>query len=243
MATTPSPRPPRHHTSSDGDEQDAEDHAPSFSHGNNTHDSTAAGAKTASECSTLDSPDMSTSSSHDSTNADSLLDATSEEVEARALELLATSTPDGGDNASMGSHTAPTLDPLDDLPRDSRRLWRTGELKQEHDSAVAFLRQCVERAEDNDWMYTTPSVFAPPRMLDPRAGAGADGGVEAAAEWMDRAFNLDAYGIEQEEERGRGDVREHEQEEPGMEQQSGSMFGESDVNALESPYRTDAVFG
>jgi hypothetical protein len=158
---------------------------------------------------------------------DSLIDATPAEVEARALALIANNPAVKATDTST-SYYIP-IDPLDDLPRkfppgtapakdliDSNTA-SSEPMQAAQASAIAFLRQCLEKADETDWMYTTPAVFAAPKLLnaerrggglaaaaassafddDLEEGAvGYDGGLGSTVGWLDKAVNLDAYGIE-----------------------------------------------
>jgi hypothetical protein len=134
-------------------------------------------------------PSTASSSALDHADADSLVDASPEEVEARALELLTL------DSAADLSHTADegSKVTISDIPR---CLPVTTEGRNDGQAnAVAFLRKCVQEAEDTDWMFNrTPAVFGPPRVLDPRAayGQGEEDG-SGLAHWLDTAFNLESY--------------------------------------------------
>lgn len=139
---------------------------------------------TGEEPSFLSEPSNTSSSLED--HEDSLLHASTEQVQQRALQLLALDSVDLVDAASSPPLT--TLDiprPLPTAPQ---------EQEQGQATALAFLRNCLQQAQDTDWQYTTPTVFGPPRILDPRAAEAQDvqeGGVNS--HWTDRAFNLESY--------------------------------------------------
>jgi hypothetical protein len=122
---------------------------------------------------------------------DSLLDASPEQVEARALELLAL------DSNNTSTLNQPQLSALD-LPRPLPPASAPPEVQQAaQQAAVAFLRTQLQQADDTDWQFSTPAVFGPPRVLDPRASGSnddEDDGTAGCARWMDSAFNLESYG-------------------------------------------------
>lgn len=145
---------------------------------------------------------------------DSLLDASPEQVEARALELLAL------DSLNTSTLNQPQLSALD-LPRPLPPASAPPEVHQAaQQAAVAFLRTQLQQADDTDWQFSTPAVFGPPRVLDPRAAPGSndddEDGTAGCARWMDSAFNLESY--------GQPDVVEDEDEELQME--GGGQFGD-----------------
>lgn len=141
-------------------------------------------------------PDESASLQHQ----DSLLDASPEQVEARALELLAL------DSNKSSTLIQPQLSALD-LPRPLPPASAPPEVQQAaQQAAVAFLRTQLQQADDTEWQFSTPAVFGPPRVLDPRAQSSNDDddeGTAGCARWMDSAFNLESYGhpdlVEEEE--------------------------------------------
>ncbi|GAA5887195.1 hypothetical protein JCM6882_002445 [Rhodosporidiobolus microsporus] len=128
-------------------------------------------------------------SSYGSPSADSLADASHGEVEARALEFLASSPPTS-DSAALAS----AFDALDDLPRTVPTL--PADQLDGHSKAVDFLRKKLDDAERDDWMFSTPSAFSPPPVLGLRGSGERDDDSEAmgdALPWADRAFNLERY--------------------------------------------------
>ncbi|KAM0754599.1 hypothetical protein T439DRAFT_117413 [Meredithblackwellia eburnea MCA 4105] len=193
-----------------------------------------------------------TGADDDHAETDSLIDATQEEVEARAQEFLQDelaphplSLPSGSGNrisAAMADEEArlASLGPkisLNDLPR---KIPKSAEQQEDQQHfAVAFLRKCIEDADETEWMYETPSVFAPPTAMDPRGGegdviAGPKGGPNGeGAAWMDHAFNLDGYPTPSEA----ADSIEDYDEVVQMEN-VGMQFMDTDVGAAAGPSRS-----
>ncbi|KAK4699782.1 hypothetical protein P7C70_g6475, partial [Phenoliferia sp. Uapishka_3] len=144
--------------------------------------------------------------STDQADTDSLIDASASEVEARALEFLHDdSAPHPlSSSSTLLHHSAQTaaeiaariaaLGPsigLNDLPR---KIPKSIEQQEEQQAfAVAFLRKCLDEAEDTDWMYRTPPAFAAPGALDPRGGDSATKDAGDGTAWLDDAFNLESY--------------------------------------------------
>lgn len=165
---------------------------------------------------------LSQSTSSMADEEDSLIDATPAEVEARAMALITNDPATGQSTTADGGSDVVSLDPLDDLPRrmpprtqSATSATSKSQMEAEqaaHANAIAFLRQSLERADETDWMYSTPAVFAAPKLPSVARGGGGgrgfdegldegslgyDGGAGATAAWLDQAFNLDAYGLEE----------------------------------------------
>ncbi|ORY79304.1 hypothetical protein BCR35DRAFT_304710 [Leucosporidium creatinivorum] len=143
---------------------------------------------------------------------DSLLDASPEQVEARALELL---------QLDCHNPTTPQLSALD-LPRPLPPASAPPEVQQAaQQAAVTFLRTQLQQADDTDWQFSTPAVFGPPRILDPRASGSnddEDDGTASCARWMDSAFNLESY--------GQPELGEEHEEELQVEMEGAGQFGD-----------------
>ncbi|GAA6042707.1 hypothetical protein JCM8097_003758 [Rhodosporidiobolus ruineniae] len=144
-------------------------------------------------------PDLDGADQPASPSADSLLGASFAEVQARALDFLASSSPPTarhGLPSTAAVAAPPPFDVLADLPRRSLAL-PPDELDLQHRNALDFLRARLDDAERDDWRYSTPPAFA-------AAGAGASSLAATSppaasaddASWADRAFNLDRYQVD-----------------------------------------------
>lgn len=142
-----------------------------------------------------------TSSTLDHVDADSLLDASPEEVEARALELLSLNShhlpppPPASSTGATGTtaRTEEVTATIHDIPRRVPTSGEGGQVEGEA-QAVAFLRKALNEAEETDWQYNTPAVFGPPRVLDSRPGHGGnDEDTSRLADWIDTAFNRESF--------------------------------------------------
>ncbi|GAA5954509.1 hypothetical protein JCM21900_005972 [Sporobolomyces salmonicolor] len=141
-----------------------------------------------------------------STSVDSLANASWSEVEARALEFLASSPPTAEQELK---HTGGGLDAFD-LPRKVPSL--PSEQLEAQRKALDFLRKKLDDADKDDWRYPTPAVFGPPKPLGLRTATGGmvgpergreheeginwDEGTRDGSNWMDRAFNLERYQVD-----------------------------------------------
>ncbi|BGP14201.1 hypothetical protein JCM10213_001412 [Rhodosporidiobolus nylandii] len=123
---------------------------------------------------------------------DSLANASFSEVEARALEFLASSPPASSTDAPSLSAGFDLLTSLR-LPRKVPTL--PAEQLEAQTRAVEFLRKRLEDAERDDWMYGTPAGFG--------GGGGGGAGERREAEgegevgWADQAFNVARYQVEE----------------------------------------------
>ncbi|GAA5843205.1 hypothetical protein JCM11251_001681 [Rhodosporidiobolus azoricus] len=123
---------------------------------------------------------------------DSLADASYSEVEARALDFLASSPP-----STEPSALPAAFDALDDLPRKLPTL--PADQLEGHLKAVEFLRRRLDDAEGDDWMYRTPAVFDAPATVEAKGSStrseAEDEMLGEPLTWTDRAFNLERYGV------------------------------------------------
>lgn len=154
--------------------------------------------------------------STDQGDTDSLIDASPAEVEARALEFLHDDLAPHPLAAQMlgAAEAQDALGPritAADLPRRIPKGAEQQDEQQQH--AVAFLRKCVDDAQDTDWMFATPPVFAAPGKLDPRGGDAVTRDAADGTAWLDDAFNMESYPAF-------GDENEHE----SSDEQGGLQF-------------------
>lgn len=139
------------------------------------------------------------SNTSDRADVDSLADASPEEVERRALDLLAMESEESLLGSSSKNEVVEILPDAKYYHLSARDLPRIPNLEPDEEAiavhaAQAFLRKCVADAENTDWMYETPAVFGSPLPLDPRRGEEGMGGAEGSGkEWMNTAFNLESY--------------------------------------------------
>ncbi|GAA5982365.1 hypothetical protein JCM11641_006958 [Rhodosporidiobolus odoratus] len=118
-------------------------------------------------------------SSPSSRSVDSLANATFSEVEARALEFLASSPP--------SDTNAVSFEGLANLPRKIPTL--PTERSEAQAQAVEFLRTRLEVADRDDWIYPTPPAFLSPTARNTQDEQDC----QPEMGWTDRAFNLDRY--------------------------------------------------
>ncbi|SCV74146.1 BQ2448_6578 [Microbotryum intermedium] len=163
------------------------------------------------------SSSTSTTTHLEGNDTDSLIDASDEQVEQRALEFLDMPLPgeldQDADDLSFNLLSNPTLPislsstnsnpsgtaqtrPLrvQDLPRQPNLNVQS--TQDQHQQALSFLQNQLAKLSDTDWIDDTPAPFQHHAIADPRKVAAAPGlgsGGSQGGAWLDQRFNLERY--------------------------------------------------
>ncbi|GAA5938261.1 uncharacterized protein JCM15063_000684 [Sporobolomyces koalae] len=151
-------------------------------------------------------PTLSAASSpaRSTSDVDSLVGLPFSQVETVALDLIANAPPSHEEQLKAIGGGVDAFD----LPRKSTTIRE--ELVEQEKKAIEFLRRKVQDMDQDDWMYSTPAVFGPPRPLGLQTasvsglergrefeeGVGWDDKDGNGTGWIDRAFNLESYRVE-----------------------------------------------
>ncbi|KDE06012.1 hypothetical protein MVLG_03694 [Microbotryum lychnidis-dioicae p1A1 Lamole] len=162
----------------------------------------------------------STTTQMEGNDTDSLIDASDEQVEQRALEFLNMPLPGEHDqdiddlsfnllsnptlpislssttsNPSGGTSQTRSLR-VQDLPRQPHLNAQS--TQEQHQQALSFLQSQLSQLSDTDWIDETPAPFRHHAIADPRKvaaapGPGSGSGGNQGGAWLEQRFNLERY--------------------------------------------------